>query len=82
MNSKSRVVEDAVLELIELVLVEAEGGQSDENVLAFLGLDDLEDGGDHDDSGEYYIYTLYICIPLRKQPSDIKTWGHMFIDCI
>ncbi|XP_068218270.1 dynein axonemal heavy chain 5-like [Palaemon carinicauda] len=50
LNSRSRVVEDAVLELIELVLAGVEGGQSGQGILDFLTIDDLDDGGDLDDS--------------------------------
>ncbi|XP_050711756.1 dynein axonemal heavy chain 5-like isoform X2 [Eriocheir sinensis] len=51
LNSRSRVVEDAVLELIELVLVGVEGGgQGDQGSYSFLTADDLDDATDLDDS--------------------------------
>lgn len=51
LNSRSRVVEDAVLELIELVLVGVEGGgQGEQGNYSFLTADDLDDGTDLDDS--------------------------------
>ncbi|KAK3864739.1 hypothetical protein Pcinc_029599 [Petrolisthes cinctipes] len=51
LNSRSRVVEDAVLELIELVLVGVDGcGAEDQTGLSFLIAEDLDDGTDFDDS--------------------------------
>lgn len=51
LNSRSRVVEDAVLELIELVLVGVEGGgQGDQGSYSFLTANDLDDATDLDDS--------------------------------
>lgn len=50
LNSRSRVVEDAVLELIELVLVGVEGGIPGNDNTSFLIAEDLDDGGDLDDS--------------------------------
>lgn len=45
------MVEDAVLELIELVLVGVDGGGSGSQTgLAFLIAEDLDDGTDFDDS--------------------------------
>ncbi|XP_063608047.1 dynein axonemal heavy chain 5-like, partial [Penaeus indicus] len=52
LNSRSRVVEDAVLELIELVLVGVDGGapvEPGQCQTSFLTVDDLDDGGDFDD---------------------------------
>ncbi|ROT80144.1 hypothetical protein C7M84_001143 [Penaeus vannamei] len=48
LNSRSRVVEDAVLELIDLVLMGVESGPEGQHT--FLTIDDLDDAGDLDDS--------------------------------
>ncbi|XP_068204591.1 dynein axonemal heavy chain 5-like [Palaemon carinicauda] len=43
LNSKSHVIEDAVIEMIDLVLAGVEGGDPDQNILDFLTLEDLDD---------------------------------------
>lgn len=51
LNSRSGVVEDAVLELLELVLAGVEGGVEGEQVgLDFLTLEELDDQSDLDES--------------------------------
>lgn len=51
LNSRSGVVEDAVLELLELVLAGVEGGVEGEQVgLEFLTLEELDDPSDLDES--------------------------------
>lgn len=72
-------MEDAVLELIELVLVGVDGGapvEPGQCQTSFLTVDDLDDGGDFDDgrSGANFQLCNTNHVKYKKYNREIRIW--------